>query len=78
MLIYNNETGVYLGVITPTQLKLLIDQLEEEEPGDTTYYLDESTLELLGQRGADAAFLEALRGTFVDGVHVEIRYVKVE
>jgi len=78
VLIYNNETGVYLGVITPAQLKLLIDQLEEEEPGDTTYYLDESTLELLGQRGADAAFLEALRGTFVDGAHVEIRYVKVE
>lgn len=74
--IYNNETGVYLGAITPDQLQLLIDQLEEEGPDDTTYYLDGPTLDLLAQAGADAAFIDALRGTFGDRDYVEIRYVR--
>jgi processive 1,2-diacylglycerol beta-glucosyltransferase len=78
VLIYNNETGVYLGAITPEQLQFLVAQLEEEGLNDTTYYLDEPTLELLGQRGADPAYLEALRATFSDAGYVEIRYVKVE
>jgi processive 1,2-diacylglycerol beta-glucosyltransferase len=78
VLIYNNDTGVYLGAITPEQLQFLVDQLEEEEPGDTTYYLDEPTLELLAARGAELALLEALRTTFADAGHVEIRYVRVE
>lgn len=74
--IYNNETGVYLGAITPAQLQLLIDQLEEEGPDDTTYYLDGPTLDMLAQGGADAAFIAALRATFGDRDYVEIRYVR--
>jgi processive 1,2-diacylglycerol beta-glucosyltransferase len=74
--IYDNDTGVYLGAITPAELQFLVEQLEEESADDTTYYLDEPTLDLLAMEGAEPPFLEALRGMFAGRKHVEIRYVK--
>jgi processive 1,2-diacylglycerol beta-glucosyltransferase len=76
VLVYDNDTGVYLGAMTPTQLQFLIDQLEEEGLDDTTYYLDEPTLELLAEKGAEPAFLAALRDTFAGRGYVEIRYIR--
>jgi len=35
------------------RLLFLIDQLEEESPDDTDYYLTKATVELLEQTGAD-------------------------
>jgi processive 1,2-diacylglycerol beta-glucosyltransferase len=76
VLVYDNETGVYLGAMTPAQLQFLVDQLEEEELDDSTYYIDSHTLDLLAERGADASFLAALRDTFAGRDYVEIRYIK--
>jgi processive 1,2-diacylglycerol beta-glucosyltransferase len=74
--VYNNETGVYLGAITPEQIQFLVDQLEEESLDDTTYYLDGPTLDLLARNGADPQFVAALRATFGDRDYIEIRYIR--
>ena len=59
--LYDKESGALVGQITDAQLQFLVDQLEEESAGDTDYYINEDTLDLLEERGADAALLAALR-----------------
>lgn len=74
--LYNDATGVYLGAISHHQLQFLIDQLEEEHEHDTTYFLDQPTLQFLAERGADRELIETLYRALGDADHVEIRYVK--
>jgi processive 1,2-diacylglycerol beta-glucosyltransferase len=61
MQLHEKETGVFLGIITDAQLQFLIDQLEEESPDDTDYYIDHATLDLLEAAGAEADLLGLLR-----------------
>lgn len=59
--LHDKETGVFVGTITEAQLQFLIDQLEEESTDDTDYYIDQATLDLFTEAGADAALLALLR-----------------
>jgi processive 1,2-diacylglycerol beta-glucosyltransferase len=59
--LHEKETGVFLGTITDTQLQFLIDQLEEESTDDMDYYIDQATLDLFEEMGAEAALLTLLR-----------------
>jgi hypothetical protein len=59
--LHDRETGVFLGTITAAQLQFLIDQLEEESIDDTDYYIDQATLELFEEMGAEADLLALLR-----------------
>jgi hypothetical protein len=59
--LHDRETGVFLGTITAAQLQFLIDQLEEESIDDTDYYIDQATLELFEEVGAEADLLALLR-----------------
>jgi processive 1,2-diacylglycerol beta-glucosyltransferase len=74
--LFNDETGVYLGEITPRQLQFLIDHLEEEGPDDVTYYLDAPTLAFLAARGADTDLIATLRAALAPHGHVELRYAR--
>ncbi|MFQ3663257.1 MAG: glycosyltransferase [Chloroflexaceae bacterium] len=74
--LFNDETGVYLGEITPQQLQFLIDHLEEEGPDDVTYYIDTPTLTFLAGHGADADLVATLRAALEPQGHVELRYVR--
>jgi hypothetical protein len=42
-------------------LQFLIDQLEEESTDDMDYYIDQATLDLFEEMGAEAALLTLLR-----------------
>jgi hypothetical protein len=55
------ETGRSLGEIGEAQLRQLFDLLEEESEADRDYWIDEATLELLAERGADPALVARLR-----------------
>ena len=57
----DKETGAFLGEITEEQLQFLQDHLEEESSDDTDYYLNQPTLEMLEQAGADPALVSLLR-----------------
>ena len=59
--LHEKETGVFVGSITDAQLQFLIDQLEEESPDDTDYYIDHATLDLFEELGADTDLLALLR-----------------
>ena len=48
------DSGTLIGTIDEADLQSLIDQLEEESEGDTDYYIDPATVDLLEQNGASA------------------------
>ncbi|NJN16690.1 MAG: glycosyltransferase [Oscillochloris sp.] len=74
--LYHDDTGRYVGVITPDDLQFLIDQLEEEDDDDETYYVDPSTLDFLAERGARPTLLDVLWHAVADRSGTEIRYVR--
>ena len=41
--LFDDETGASVGTITEDQLQYLVDQLEEESPDDTDYYINRET-----------------------------------
>ena len=59
--LHEKETGVFVGTITEAQLQFLIDQLEEESADDTDYYIDQATLDLFEEVGAEADLLVLLQ-----------------
>jgi processive 1,2-diacylglycerol beta-glucosyltransferase len=72
--LFDNDSGRPLGTITEPQLQFLIDQLEEESPDDTDYYINRATLDLLASDGADPALLDVLRTALGDRDDMEIRW----
>lgn len=74
--LYDNDSGVEIGALTNDQLQFLIDQLEEESTTDQDYYIDQATLDMLGDAGIDDNLLEMLRGALGDRDGMEIRWQK--
>ena len=72
--LYDNETGASLGEITEEQLRVLVDQLEEESTEDNDYYLDRATLDLLEEEGADPSLMSVLRAALGSREDMEIRW----
>ena len=70
--LHEKATGVFLGTITDAQLQFLIDQLEEESTDDTDYYIDQATLELFEEVGAEADLLGLLRQALGRRAGIEI------
>jgi hypothetical protein len=54
------DTGAHLGSIDEADMKLMIDQLEEEHRSDTDYYIDAATIDMLAQKGASSHLLKVL------------------
>jgi processive 1,2-diacylglycerol beta-glucosyltransferase len=70
----DKDTGAALGTISEQQLQYLIDQLEEESSEDQDYYINETTLDLFEQRGADKALVSLLRSALKGRTEMEIRW----
>jgi hypothetical protein len=49
-------------------------QLEEEWAEDSDYWLDQSTIELLAERGADEALVDLLRRSMGEREEMEITW----
>ena len=62
ILLHDKDTGSWIGTITEDNLQFLIDQLEEESGEDQDYYINETTLDLFEEGGADKALILLLRG----------------
>jgi hypothetical protein len=74
--LYLKENGSFIGTIDESELKVLIDQLEEEDESDDDYFIDEPTIELLQENGASEALVSMLRGVLDGGEGVEIFWKK--
>ena len=72
--LFDKESNAFLGSITEEQFKLLSESLEEESTADNDYYLDQATIDLLEENGADAALLSLLRNVLGAREGVEVRW----
>ena len=72
----DKETGAALGSITDEQFRFMMDQLVEESDDDTDYYINQATLELFEEEGADAQLLDVLRRALGGREEMEIRWSK--
>lgn len=75
--LYEVESNKLLGQITDEQLAFLIEHLEETSTGDQDYYLDEATIELIGDAGADPALLGTLRSGLAGKPGYDLRWERV-
>ena len=72
--LYDTENGKALGEITEKQLQFLIDQLEEESPADTDYYVNRAMVFFLKERGADDDLVNKLYEMLGDRDEMEVRW----
>ena len=52
------EGDRYLGAISDADVKVLIDELEEEDIVDTDYFIDNSTVSILEAAGASKVLVD--------------------
>ena len=70
----DNETCQVIAEITNEQLTFLLDNLEEENERDTSYYFETATVEMLEQKGADPDLIRILLDAVSTKDGVEIRW----
>lgn len=72
--IHDKDTGSWIGTLTEDNLQFLIDQLEEESGEDQDYYINETTVDLFEEQGADKNLVSLLRGALNGRTEMEIRW----
>ena len=72
--LYDSDSGERIGQITPTQLKFLVDLLEEESLEDKDYYINRATLAFFESKNPDPGFMALLREALGDRDEMEIRW----
>jgi hypothetical protein len=66
----------YLGAISDADLKVLIDELEEEDIADTDYFITGDTVDILEASGASKALVDLLLAAIGDSDGVDVRWEK--
>ena len=74
--LYMKQDGTFVGTVSESDVKLLIDQLEEEDQSDDDYFIDGPTIDLLEENGASEALVSMLRAAVGDGEGVDIVWKK--
>jgi hypothetical protein len=72
--LYNDATNQLIGSITESDLKVLMDALEEESSEDQDYYIDRATLDVIGDGRATDHLLHLLRDALGSSDSVDIRW----
>ena len=72
--LYDNATNVLIGSMTEPDLKVLRDTLEEESQDDQDYYIDQATLDVLGDGRATEHLMGLLRKALGTAEGVDIRW----
>jgi hypothetical protein len=72
--LYNDATNVLIGTMTEADLKVLQDHLEEEGEDDQDYYIDQATLDVLGDGRATEHLMGLLRKALGTAEGVDIRW----
>ncbi len=66
----------WIGQVSYAQLQFLIDELEEEHKNDQDYWINRVTLDVLKERGADAALTNIIEKAMGDKDEVEFYWIK--
>lgn len=72
--LYEKATDRYLGEVTEEELQFLIDNLEEESLTDVDYYINETMLESLKEKGLSETLARLIESAMGDRKEAEIRY----
>ena len=70
------ESNRFLGVISDADVKVLVDELEEEDLADDDYFIDGATVSILEAAGASKEMVSMLLGAIGDSEGVDIRWEK--
>ncbi len=76
--IHDKDTGSWIGTLSEENLQFLIDQLEEESGEDQDYYINETTIDLFEESGADKDLVSLLRNALNGRTEMEIRWSRDE
>jgi hypothetical protein len=66
----------YLGAISDTDVKVLVDELEEEDIADTDYFIDGATVDILEAGGASKTLVDLLLAAIGDSEGIDVRWEK--
>jgi hypothetical protein len=72
--LYNDETDQLIGSITEGDLKVLQDALEEESTEDQDYYIDQATVDVIGDGRASDHLLKVLRDALGSKDGIDVRW----
>ena len=72
--LYNATTNQLIGSITDADLKVLQDALEEESSQDQDYFIDEATIDVLGDGRATEHLLHLLRTAVGSSDGIDVRW----
>jgi hypothetical protein len=72
--LYNATANQLLGSITESDLKVLVDALEEEGVNDQDYYIDRATIDVIADGRATEHLVGLLRKAVGAGDGVDIRW----
>jgi len=70
------DSNRFLGVISDADVKVLVDQLEEEDMADDDYFIDGATVSILESDGASSTLVELLLGAIGDSEGIDVRWEK--
>ena len=70
--LYINDSDTYLDDISGTQLKFLVDNMEEEFLEDHDYAITRLTIDYLASKGADQALVDMLINALADSEEITI------
>lgn len=72
--LYDNATNILIGSITEADLKVLTDAFEEESADDQDYFIDQATIDMLGDGRATEHLMMLLRKALGSSEGVDIRW----
>jgi hypothetical protein len=70
------DSDRFLGVISDADVKVLIDELEEEDLADDDYFIDGATVSILEAAGASKELVNMLLSAIGDSEGVDVRWEK--
>ena len=76
--LFNAQTNQPIGAITPADLKVLVEALEEESPNDQDYYVTADTIDLIADGRATEHLVNLLRTALGSAEGVDIRWATRE
>jgi hypothetical protein len=74
--LYNSATNVLIGTITEADLQVLMDALEEESADDQDYFIDQATIDVIGDGRATDHLLGLLKQAVGTSDGVDIRWTR--
>jgi hypothetical protein len=76
--LFDARSNRLIGSITPADLQVLVDALEEESADDQDYYITAATIDVIADGRATEHLVGLLRSALGAGEGVDIRWAKRE